>query len=70
ENSQYYLQIKIAKEEVKTLYKELFENDKEFFKEVIKNLNEKKVFNYHTIKYSLLKNILSYIDLLDEDKII
>lgn len=68
ENAQYILQMNFAKNEIKSLYKDIFKDDKEFLKTVIKKLNDKRHFNYDAIKYFFVKNILLYIELPSENE--
>lgn len=50
ENVQYKMRKSFVKKEIRILYKDLFKKDKIFLQKVIKQLNDKKSFNYHTIK--------------------
>lgn len=68
ENVQYKMRKSFVKKEIRILYKDLFKKDKIFLQKVIKQLNDKKSFNYHTIKYFFIKNILLYIELPFEDE--
>lgn len=68
ENVQYKMRKSFVKKEIRILYKDLFKKDKIFLQKVIKQLNNKKSFNYHTIKYFFIKNILLYIELPFEDE--
>lgn len=68
ENVQYKMRKSFVKKEIRILYKELFKNDKAFLRKVTKQLNDKKSFNYHTIKYFFVKNILLYIGLPSENE--
>lgn len=68
ENVQYKMRKSFVKKEIRILYKDLFKKDKIFLQKVIKQLNDKKSFNYHTIKYFFIKNILLYIKLPFEDE--
>lgn len=68
-NPDYKGQVIEAKKEIRKLYKDvLFKNDEKFLDSVIKIINAKEIFNYFKVRYLIVDNILSYIELSPENE--